>query len=614
MEERLMRPSAKVCDVLVAGGGMAGVCCALEAARNGCRVILCQNRPVLGGNASSEIRMHIVGADAHGSRGEELAVEAREGGLIEEFRLRNCCANPQRSASMLDLTLYDMCRSQENLELLLNTEVVAVEMEGRNIRQVRADRRSTEEAFTIEAAVFVDCTGDGRMAAEAGAKFRMGREGHDEFQESLAVPTADGMKLGSSLLYQARRHDRPMPFVAPSWARSVTKEDMKLRFGPKDPHCELGLEYGFWWLEWGGHLDTVRDNEQIRDELMAILMGVWDYIKNSGHYPPAANWALEWCGFLPGKRESRRFIGQHILTMQDIMEAPAFEDAIAYGGWWIDTHPPMGVDAPDEPPCQQHPVPRLYEIPLRSCVSADVDNLMLAGRNISATHLAFASTRVMATCAVIGQGVGAAAVVAFRRGLAPAQLAANPDALRDIRQLLLKDDAFLPGVLNEDPLDLARGARVSADSGDAAPVLSGQTRSVHGEGGVRPERTVPGVHRWLSEALPATLTLAWEAPQTFREVRLVFDTGLHRELTFTLCDALARRLMWGLAQPETVRDYVIEACLGGTWVPLCEVTGNFLRQRVHRFPADVTASALRVRVLATNGDLKARICEVRVYA
>jgi hypothetical protein len=210
--------------------------------------------------------------------------------------------------------------------------------------------------------------------------------------------------------------------------------------------------------------------------------------------------------------------------------------------------------------------------------------------------------------------VGAAAVVAGRRGLAPAQLASSPDALRDIRQLLLKDDAFLPGVLNEDPLDLARGARVSADSGDAAPVLSGQTRSVHGEGGVRPERTVPGVHRWLSEALPATLTLEWDAPQTFREVRLVFDTGLHRELTFTLCDAVARRLIWGQAQPETVRDYVIEARVGGTWIPLCEVTGNFLRQRVHRCPAEVTAGALRVRVLATNGDPQARICEVRVYA
>jgi len=515
---------------------------------------------------------------------------------------------------MLDLTLYDMCRSQENLELLLNTEVVAVEMEGRQIRRVRADRRSTEETYTITAAVFVDCTGDGRMAAEAGARFRMGREGHDEFRESLAVPTPDGMKLGSSLLYQARRHDRSMPFVAPSWARRVTKEDMKLRFGLKDPHCELGLEYGFWWLEWGGHLDTIRDNELIRDELMAILMGVWDYIKNSGHYAAAANWALEWCGFLPGKRESRRFIGQHILTMQDIMEAPAFDDGIAYGGWWIDTHPPMGVDAPDEPPCQQHPVPRLYEIPLRSCVSADVDNLMMAGRNISATHLAFASTRVMATCAVIGQGVGAAAVVAVRRGLAPAELAAHPDALHDIRQLLLKDDAFLPGVLNEDPLDLARGARVSADSGDAAPVLSGQTRSVHGKGGVRPERTVPGVHRWLSEILPATLTLEWDAPQTFREVRLVFDTGLHRELTFTLCDAVARRLIWGRPQPETIRDYVMEACVGGSWISLGEVTGNFLRQRVHRFPAEVTANALRVRVLATNGDPKARICEVRVYA
>ena len=475
-----MKSHVLSCDLLVAGGGLAGVCCALEAARNGCRVILCQNRAVLGGNASSEIRMHVVGADAHGSRGIELATEARESGLIEEIRLRNSAINSQRSVSMLDLTLYDLCRSEPNLQLLLNTEVVEVAMAGNIIETVTAVRQSTEDTFTIPAKIFVDCTGDGRLGAEAGAVFRIGREGREEFGEPLARLQPDEMKLGSSLLYQAREHDRPMPFTAPKWARTITEEDMKLRFGLKDPHCELGLEYGFWWLEWGGHLDTIRDNEAIRDELMSILMGVWDYIKNSGLYPASANWALEWCGFLPGKRESRRFIGHHILTMQDIMEAPAFDDAIAYGGWWIDTHPPMGVDAPQEPPCEQHHVPFLYEIPLRSCVSKNIGNLMFAGRNISATHLAFASTRVMATCAAIGQGVGASAVVALQRDLTPEALTADREAIKAIQQILLKDDAFLIGVKNEDAADLARKAKASSRQGDALAVLSGQTRSVHG--------------------------------------------------------------------------------------------------------------------------------------
>ena len=600
-------------DLVVAGGGLSGVCCALEAARNGCRVVLCQNRPMLGGNASSEVRMHIVGADAHGMRGIELETEARESGLIEEIRLRNCLANPQRSNSMLDLTLYDLCRSEPNLELLLNTEVVSAQMDGNKIISVTAERQSTEDVFTLSADVFADCTGDGRLGAEAGAQFRIGREGRDEFGESLAPEKADGMKLGSSLLYQARRHDRPMPFTAPSWARKVTEEELKLRINLDDPNCQLGLEYGFWWLEWGGHLDTIKDNETIRDELMSILMGVWDYLKNSGKYPESENWAMEWCGFLPGKRESRRFIGQYILTEQDVMQAVPFEDGIAYGGWWVDTHPPMGVDAPDESPCTQHHVSNLYEIPLRCCVSANVNNLMFAGRNISATHLAFASTRVMATCSVVGQGIGAAAVIACRTGLAPAELTHNPDAVRQVQQLLLKDDAFLIGVGHEDSDDLARSARVSADSGDAAPLLSGQTRCVHGELGAAASRANPGIHRWISESLPAALTLEWDVPQTICEVRLVFDTGLHRELMLTMCDAAANRLLWGQPQPEAVRDYRVEASVDGQWIEVAAVRGNYLRHRIHRLDKALKTNALRVVVEAANGASQARICEVRVY-
>ena len=155
------------CDVLVAGGGPAGVPAALAAARCGAKVILCQDRSVLGGNASSEVRMHIVGADCSGSRGIPLITETREGGLIEEIRLETAIRNPQRSASMLDLILYDLCRVESNLTLLLNTPVVDVVVEGDRINYAIADRSSTEDRFRIYADVFVDCTGDGAMGGRS---------------------------------------------------------------------------------------------------------------------------------------------------------------------------------------------------------------------------------------------------------------------------------------------------------------------------------------------------------------------------------------------------------------------------------------------------------------
>ena len=449
------------CDLLVAGGGMAGVCCALAAARLGTRVILVQDRPVLGGNASSEIRMHIVGATGLHA-GLPLVLEPREGGLIEEIRLELAVRNPQRAAALFDLTLYELCRAEPGLTLLLNTTVVAARTEGRRITEVTAERPSTEDRFQIAARVFADCTGDGRLALEAGAGFRRGRESAVTHGETLAPPVADAKTLGSTILFQARRHDRPMPYVAPPWARRFTPADFRFRpFGKGG--SDLGLEYGYWWLEWGGHLDTIKDNERIRDELLGIALGVWNHIKNDSGLD-AAHWALEWIGFVPGKRESRRFLGQHVLTEGDLFGSRAFPDAIAFGGWPIDTHPPEGVDAPDELPCTQHHLPWLYDIPLRSCVSADLDNLFFAGRNLSATHLAFASTRVMATCAAVGQGVGTAAALALLSGVSPGAIAGNPDLLRAIQQRLLRDDAYLIGVARADPEDLAPQARVTASS------------------------------------------------------------------------------------------------------------------------------------------------------
>jgi hypothetical protein len=634
-------------DILIAGGGMTGVCCSLAAARLGARVILCQDRHVLGGNASSEIRMHIVGATGL-SGGTALETELREGGLMEEIRLDLAVHNPQRAPALLDLLLYDKCRQEPNLTLLLNTTVVSADVKNDLIHSVRAERPSTEEAFTLHAKTFIDCTGDGRLGLEAGVPFTHGRESQAAHGETLAQPVSDPHTLGSTLLLQARKHPRPMPFTPPPWVRRFDQEHFALRpYG--QPGSDLGLEYGYWWVEWGGCLDTLRDNERIRDELLAITLGVWDFIKNRSALD-ASHWALDWIGFLPGKRESRRFIGQHVLTESDLLRSRAFPDTIAYGGWPIDTHPPEGIDAPHLPPCHQHPLPHLYDIPLRACLATTPRNLMFAGRNLSATHIAFASTRVMATCAAIGQGVGTAASMAIRENRLPADLPSHPDLLHRIQQQLLKDDAYLIGHHNQDPLDLVRTATsltASSSQRGAGPdqVRSGQTRSVHGppqpsapisgslwdqvlasaDGHASithapcapPDRAHPGPHRWMSDPaqpLPAWLEIRWDQPVTLRHLILIFDTGLHRLLTLSQADGYTQKMLWGQPQLETVRDYTLELETPSGWSTLAAITDNYQRRRSHHFHSAPPSCALRINITATHGLDHARLLEVRAYA
>lgn len=600
------------CDLLVAGGGITGVCCALAAARLGARVILCQDRSVLGGNASSEVRMHIVGATGLDG-GEAVQDELREGGIIEELRLDLAVQNPQRSPALMDLLLYDKCRREPNLTLYLNTTVVSAVVENEIIREVRAERPSTEDAFIIRAKTFVDCTGDGRLGIEAGAPFMRGRESKAQFGESLAQDEADTKTLGSSIMFQARKHDRPMPFAAPPWARRFTADDFKLRpYGQSG--FDLGLEYGYWWIEWGGCLDTLKDNEHIRDELLAITLGVWDFVKNHSDID-ASHWALEWIGFVPGKRESRRFIGQHILTEGDLLTSRTFPDAIAYGGWPIDTHPPEGVDAPHLPPCTQHHLPYLYDIPLRCCVSTGHRNLMFAGRNLSATHISFASTRVMATCAVVGQGVGTAAALALRQNVLSADIAGNEAIVHAIQQQLLRDDCYLIGISNNDLRDLVRtAATITASSlqDEANPeyIRSGQTRIVTK---LPPDRQQPGLHRWMSSELPATLDIRWNAPVSLREIVLVFDTGLHRLLTLSQADGYTQKMLWGRPQPETVRDYELSVETPTGWQTVASIQNNHQRLRRHFLRETMITTALRIHITATNGLDHARVVEVRAY-
>ena len=337
-------------DILIAGGGMSGVCAALAAARNGLKVVLIQNRSRLGGNASSEIRMHICGASA-------LNQVWRETGILEELMLTESATNPQVTYEMLDYVLYDKVISEKNITLLLDTILFDVFTDGKKIKSIKAYCSQTEELYEITARYFADCTGDGTMAAIAGAEFMRGREAGSKWGESLGQEKPDEITMGNSLLFQARQYDRPMPFTAPSWSRKYTLKDFE--------HRKISsFEYGYWWLELGGVDDIINDGQRIRNDLMSVVFGVWDYIKNSGNHPDSANWALSWFGMIPGKRESRRIVGDYIMIQKDVLAATLFEDRVAYGGWPLDDHLPKGMDDTSQSPFRSIPLKGPYSIPI----------------------------------------------------------------------------------------------------------------------------------------------------------------------------------------------------------------------------------------------------------
>jgi hypothetical protein len=582
-------------DVFVAGGGLAGVCAALAAARSGARVVLVQDRSRLGGNSSSEIRMHVLGANSP----SQLRLW-RETGLIEEFKLTDAATNPQRSFEIWDLMLYDKIVSEKSIELLLDTSVIsAVVVDSRIVKAIAACPL-IGSTYEIEAKQFIDCTGDAALAAFAGADLMRGREAKSDFGELLAQEHADLKTMGNSILLFARKHPTPMPFMAPKWAKHFSAADFAHR--PINSY-----EYGYWWVEWGGEIDTIRDDQEIRRELLAMVMGVWDYIKNSGDHPDARNWALEWVGMIPGKRESRRIAGDHILTQSDLQSTVQFPDRVAYGGWPIDDHPPVGIGQTDVPPTREVDFSRPYHIPLRALYSRNRSNLFMAGRNISATHVALASTRVMATCSTMGQAVGTAAAWCVQHDINPRSLANDRDELAHFQQELLRGDQAVLGVANDDARDLARNAVISASNetsaGKAAFVTDGWNRDI-GDG---------CSHQWqapLHES-PVWIQLTWNTPIVLSRIDLTFDSQLDKLLYLSGQDVEYFAQVRS-AQPRTIADYTIEARRRGVFVEMDHAKGNFLRLVHHHF-ASIETDAIRITVSRTNGDALARIFQVRCY-
>lgn len=452
---RSLRSVDLACDLTVVGGGLSGVCAAITAARTGLKVTLVQDRPVLGGNASSEVRLWILGATSHMGNNNRWA---REGGVIDEILVENMHRNPEGNALILDTILLEWVHREPNLTLLLNTAVHDLEKsDADTIRSVSAFCSQNSTSYTISSRLFCDASGDGIVGFLAGAAFRIGAEGRGEFGELFAPEQASSELLGHTIYFHSKDTGRPVRFSPPSFALSdITKIPRWRDFKAGESGCRL------WWIEWGGALDTIHDSETIKWELWKVAYGVWDHIKNSGRFPEAETMTLEWVGTIPGKRESRRFEGDHILIQQDIVEQRQHADAVSFGGWAIDLHPVEGVYSP-LPGCTQWHSKGVYPIPWRTMYSRNITNLLLAGRIISASHVAFASTRVMATCAHSAQAAGMAAALCIEKNVSPRELL-EPSLMAELRKRLIRSGQFIPGATHEDPADLAREATVSASS------------------------------------------------------------------------------------------------------------------------------------------------------
>lgn len=583
-------------DVVVVGGGLSGIGAAVTAARTGAKTVLVQDRPVLGGNASSEIRVTVNGAQVLKNKHR---VE-RETGVIEEFQIENLYYNPQQSYPIWDHVLYDYVTRQENLELMVNTQAIDAEMKGGKIKSAICWQSTTETTLTLKAKMFIDCSGDGLLGAMAGAEYRTGREGQDEFGEKFAPEKADGWQMGASLIMTTKDMGKPTPYYPPSFALEYKADTMH----PKRKFRQF--KEGYWWIEIGSDYDIIADQEENRHKLMGYLHGVWDHIKNSGLYPEADNLALDWVGSVAGRRESRRFMGDHILTEGDMLGYKHFPDAVAYGGWSLDEHCPGGIENPSDPPSYFHSrFTKMYEVPFRCLYSKNIPNLLFAGRNVSVSHIALSSTRIMATCALMGQAVGTASAMCVKNGWTPRELANNH--IDELQERLLRDDSFIPNRPARDKDDLARKASAimasSTKSGDVNLLTDGVSRD-----------ELDKIHHWKSDGLNAEVQMEWEKPINLSCIEIKCDSNLQRTIMMHKNpDITAKHKQVLAVPPEILKDLTAEVRVNGKWKEVAKVEGNIYRLIKMNFE-NVKTTAVRLKLKETWGEKDVKLFELRCYA
>lgn len=553
-------------DLCVIGGGMSGLCCAIAAARHGIKVVLIQDRPVLGGNASSEIRMWIGGC--HGK-------DNRESGIIEEILLENFYQNPSLKYPLWDSVLYEKAISESNITLLLNSGCLDCTIQDNKIVSVKAWQSNAETFHIVKAEYFADCSGDSILSTLSGAEFMYGREAKSDFNETIPPDVADKKTMGMSCLFQIRETDHPVEFIPPKWAyKYETDADL--------PYKDHFIDNNFWWIEVGGEWDCIHDTDRCREELLKICYGVWDHMKNCGDHG-AENWELEWIGFLPGKRESRRYIGKYIVTQNDVEACGRFDDIVAYAGWTMDDHFPEGFYYKEGHPTIYHPAPTPWGLPFRCMISKNIGNLCFAGRNISVTHAALSSSRVMATCSVLGQALGTAVAQAVNDDVA----LENVD-IKKLQQTLMEDDCYIPWHVRDIP-PLTKTAECSSDI-----VRNGVERGEE--------------NLWIGRK-GDVIEYNFNSDTKINQIRLVFDSDLNRDYNNMPCNYPLVETKFKL--PKTlIKEYKLQGISDSGEIKEICINDNHRRFVIHT--VDWNVKTVRFVPLSTYGCDELRLFDFEI--
>jgi hypothetical protein len=575
----------KNCDFCVIGGGLSGVAAAVAAARHGAKVILVQDRPMLGGNASSEMRMWVCGAS-----GDNM----RETGIIEEIMLKNQYRNPYKNYSIWDSVILETVMDNENITLLLNCSCMDGMANESSIEYVLCWQTTTQRFFKIHAKIFADCSGDSVLAPISKAFYRVGRESKNEFGEQFAVETADNKTMGMSCLIQARECLEEKIFIPPVWAKKLTKDDLLHRF----PNLYSDSE-NFWYLELGGDRNSIKDTEDIRDELLKLAYGFWDFIKNDESCKEKhKNFDLDWIGILPGKRESRRYVGDYILTQNDVLTKRDYPDTAAYGGWPLDDHDPKGFNRSDGKPNRAMKVNSPYPIPFRCMYSKNISNLMFAGRNISATHTALSSSRVMATCAVIGQAVGTAAAIAVKKNITPRKI--YSEHIKELQKLLMYGDCYILHTIR--PLtELTKSAVIKSNMSNPENLRNGIDRPIDGE------------YNGSVGKKSCFFEYDLQKAEYVDKIRIVFDSDLNRKTLPERESKLNRNMFHNILLgrkasyvPKTiVKEFRVILTLEGDKEKIINITDNY--QRLVYISCGEAVKSVKLIFNETHGDENCRV-------
>ena len=409
-------------DLVVVGGGVAGICAAVSAARLGLKVALIHDRPVWGGNNSSEVRVHLGGRIA-------LEPYPELGGIVKEL-------SPEKGGNAMPASQYDdekktaLINAEPNISQFMKYRAFAVEMKGSAIQSITARHIETGMELVFAAPLFADCTGDGTIGVLAGAEYAMGRESKAEFGEPTAPDEADRMTMGSSVQWYSEEKDASSDFPVLKYGMEFNEENAQT------------VTMGEWTWETGMNSNQITDFERIRDYGLLVVFSNWSFLKNEySEKDKYANRKLGWVAYVAGKRESRRLLGDMILKEQDIDNYVVYPDGTASTSWSIDLHYPDPKNTEQFPghefksiAVHQNIYP--YPIPYRCFYSRNVDNLLMAGRNISVTHVALGTVRVMRTTGMMGEVVGMAAAVCRQNNVKPRGVYENH--LDDLKTLMMK--------------------------------------------------------------------------------------------------------------------------------------------------------------------------------